>query len=106
MIAHTDKLKDIESGFIRSQIVSITGFRQSVKTTLAKDFASQYQVSCTHFDLEDPRSLGRLSEPMKALENLSLDHLFVVYPGKEDYPLDKNLTVTSLPSVLSKIEDL
>jgi predicted AAA+ superfamily ATPase len=71
MIKRTDKLSQIKSGFDRSPIVSITGLRQSGKTTLAKDFASQYQGSCTHFDLEDPRSLARLSEPMTALENLS-----------------------------------
>ena len=71
MIKRTDKLNQIKSGFDRSPIVSITGLRQSGKTTLAKDFASQYQGSCTHFDLEDPRSLARLSEPMTALENLS-----------------------------------
>ncbi len=71
MIERTDKLNQIKSGFDRSPIVSITGLRQSGKTTLAKDFASQYQGSCTHFDLEDPRSLARLSEPMTALENLS-----------------------------------
>ena len=71
MIERSDKLNQIKSGFDRSPIVSITGLRQSGKTTLAKDFASQYQGSCTHFDLEDPRSLARLSEPMTALENLS-----------------------------------
>jgi len=71
MIKRTDKLNQIKSGFDRSPIVSITGLRQSGKTTLAKDFSSQYQGSCTHFDLEDPRSLARLSEPMTALENLS-----------------------------------
>ena len=71
MIKRTEKLNQIKSGFDRSPIVSITGLRQSGKTTLAKDFASQYQGSCTHFDLEDPRSLARLSEPMTALENLS-----------------------------------
>jgi predicted AAA+ superfamily ATPase len=71
MIKRTDKLNQIKSGFDRSPIVSITGLRQSGKTTLAKDFASQYQGSCTHFDLEDPRSIARLSEPMTALENLS-----------------------------------
>jgi predicted AAA+ superfamily ATPase len=71
MIKRTDKLNQIKSGFDRSPIVSITGLRQSGKTTLAKEFASQYQGSCTHFDLEDPRSLARLSEPMTALENLS-----------------------------------
>ena len=71
MIERSDKLNQIKSGFDRSPIVSITGLRQSGKTTLAKEFASQYQGSCTHFDLEDPRSLARLSEPMTALENLS-----------------------------------
>ena len=45
-------LNQIKSGFDRSPIVSITGLRQSGKTTLAKDFASQYQGSCTHFGLE------------------------------------------------------
>ncbi len=71
MIKRTDKLNQIKSGFDRSPIVSITGLRQSGKTTLAKDFASQYQGTCTHFDLEDPRSIARLSEPMTALESLS-----------------------------------
>ena len=106
MIKHTDKLNQIKSGFDRSPIVSITGLRQSAKTTLAKEFASQYQVTCTHFDLEDPRSIARLSEPMTALEDSSLDHLYVVYPWKEDYPLDKNITVTSLPSILTKLKSL
>jgi uncharacterized protein len=71
MIERAKKLNHIKSGFDRSPIVSITGLRQSGKTTLAKDFMSQYQGTCTHFDLEDPRSLARLSEPMTALENLS-----------------------------------
>ena len=80
MIKHTDKLNQIKSGFDRSPIVSMIGLRQSGKTTLAKEFASQYQGTCTHFDLEDPGSIARLSEPMTALEDSSLDHLYVVYP--------------------------
>ena len=44
MITHTDKLKDIESGFNRSPIVSITRLRQSGKTTLAKDFPLSTKV--------------------------------------------------------------
>ncbi len=71
MIRRTEKLNHIKSGFDRSPIVSITGLRQSGKTTIAKDFTSQYQGTCTHFDLEDPLSLASLSEPMTALENLS-----------------------------------
>ena len=80
MIKHTDKLNQIKSGFDRSLIVSITGLRKSAKTTFAKEFASQYKGTCTHFDLEDPGSIARLSEPMTALEDSSLDHLYVVYP--------------------------
>ncbi len=82
MIKRTDKLNQIKSGFDRSPIVSITGLGQSGKTISAKEFASPHQGSCTHFDLEDPRSIARLSEPMTVLENLSLDHLFVVYQGE------------------------
>ncbi len=35
MIHRPDKLKKIEQGFARASIVSITGLRQSGKTTLA-----------------------------------------------------------------------
>jgi predicted AAA+ superfamily ATPase len=45
MIERTDKLNHITSGFDRSPMVSITGLRQSGKTTLAKEFASHYQGS-------------------------------------------------------------
>jgi len=41
-----------------------------------------------------------------AMEDLKLDHLYVAYPGKEDYPLDKKISVMSLPSILAEIENL
>ena len=71
MIDRPNKLKAIRDGFDRASIVSITGLRQSGKTTIAKEFASKFSVKSTHFDLEDPRSLARLTEPMTALEGLS-----------------------------------
>ena len=71
MIDRPNKLRAIQDGFDRSSIVSITGLRQSGKTTIAKEFASKFSVKSTHFDLEDPRSLARLTEPMTALEGLS-----------------------------------
>ena len=71
MIERPSKLKEIKNGFDRSPIVSITGLRQSGKTTIAKEFASKFSGKSTHFDLEDPRSLARLTEPMTALEGLS-----------------------------------
>jgi len=71
MIDRPNKLKAIRDGFDRVSIVSITGLRQSGKTTIAKEFASKFSGKSTHFDLEDPRSLARLTEPMTALEGLS-----------------------------------
>ena len=71
MIGRPNKLKAIRDGFDRAFIVSITGLRQSGKTTIAKEFASKFSGKSTHFDLEDPRSLARLKEPMTALERLS-----------------------------------
>ena len=39
----------------------------------------------------------RISRSMRiALEDLSLSHLYVVYPGKESYPVAKNISVISL----------
>jgi len=71
MLDRPNKLKAIRDGFDRASIVSITGLRQSGKTTIAKQFASKFSEKSTHFDLEDPRSLARLTEPMTALEGLS-----------------------------------
>ncbi len=38
-----------------------------------------------------------------ALAELSLKHLWVIYPGKEEYPLSRNVTVVPLVS-LDKIK--
>jgi hypothetical protein len=38
-----------------------------------------------------------LTQSMRsALKELSLKHLWIIYPGKESYPLDRNVTVISL----------
>ena len=71
MIDRPNKLKAIRDSFDRASIVSITGLRQSGKTTIAKEFASKFSGKSTYFDLEDPRSLARVTEPMTALEGLS-----------------------------------
>ncbi len=58
----------IKSALGRSPIVVINGPRQCGKTTLAREFV--HEDSLNYFDLEDPASLGRLSEPMTALRPL------------------------------------
>jgi len=67
-MGHIDKLNHIIDGLDETLIVSITGLRQSGKTSLAQKFATQYQGSCKHFGSEDPRSLARFTEPKIAFE--------------------------------------
>jgi len=60
----------ISQAFAVNPIVAILGPRQCGKTTVAKMFAAS-QPGFVHFDLEDPRDLARLDNPMLALENIS-----------------------------------
>jgi predicted AAA+ superfamily ATPase len=53
-----------------SPIVAIIGARQIGKTTLARQLAQQTAAPVTVFDLENPRDLARLEDPMLALEGL------------------------------------
>src|SRR3972149_2113174 len=62
------RLAEIRAALRRAPIVALVGPRQSGKTTLARQIV---QLSSeAYFDLEDPRSLARLAEPMIALAPL------------------------------------
>lgn len=68
------RLAEIEilNGLVRNNsVVAILGPRQCGKTTLSRQFSSQWKAETTFFDLEHPRDVQRLEEPMLALENLS-----------------------------------
>ncbi|MCY3604236.1 MAG: ATP-binding protein [Gammaproteobacteria bacterium] len=58
----------IETALNRAPVVVLVGPRQCGKTTLARQFLSADSVN--YFDLESPASLGRLDEPLTALEPL------------------------------------
>src|SRR5262245_48563646 len=58
----------IRTALRRSRVVAILGPRQCGKTTLAQQFVPP--DSLNYFDLEDPRSLARLTEPDSALRPL------------------------------------
>ncbi len=58
----------IRTALNRAPVVVLTGPRQCGKTTLARTFLSEDSVN--YFDLESPASLGRLDEPLTALEPL------------------------------------
>lgn len=68
MIERSDLKKRIRESLRRSRIVALVGPRQCGKTTLARAFMPV--DSYNYFDLEDPSSLARLSQPMTALEGL------------------------------------
>lgn len=68
MIVRFAPLEAIRAALARSRIVTLIGPRQCGKTTLAREFLAE--DSANYFDLEDPPSLVRLTEPMTALGSL------------------------------------
>ena len=54
----------------RHRVVALLGARQVGKTTLARRVAADFAGPTVFFDLEDPRDLARLSDPMLALADL------------------------------------
>jgi hypothetical protein len=68
MIDRSQWLADITAALRRSRVTALLGPRQAGKTTLARQIVPP--DSPAYFDLEDPRSLARLDEPMTALGTL------------------------------------
>ena len=58
----------VRAALRRSRVVALLGPRQCGKTTLARQFVSP--DSLNYFDLEEPQSLARLTEPDTALRPL------------------------------------
>src|SRR6266705_744658 len=68
MIDRRSDLRLVRTALRRSRIVATLGPRQCGKTTLARQLVPA--DSLNYFDLEDPQSLARLSEPNTALRPL------------------------------------
>ena len=68
VIDRSQWLADITAALRRSRVTALLGPRQAGKTTLARQIVPP--DSPAYFDLEDPRSLARLDEPMTALGTL------------------------------------
>src|SRR5882672_3496510 len=69
MIERPTLLARIRRALKRSRVVALVGPRQSGKTTLARQIVPASAVG--YFDLEDPTSLARLSQPSTALAPLT-----------------------------------
>jgi len=70
MIKRHRYLGEIEGLLSRFPVVGIVGARQVGKTTLAKQLSARDWKTVTWFDLEDPRHLARLTDPMLAMQDL------------------------------------
>ncbi len=68
MINRKADLLSVRAALRRSRVVALLGARQCGKTTLARQFVPS--DSLNYFDLEDPRSVARLTEPDIALRPL------------------------------------
>jgi len=68
MVERPRWLAEIRAALKRSRVTALVGPRQAGKTTLARQIVPL--DSAAYFDLEDPRSLARLAEPMTALAPL------------------------------------
>jgi predicted AAA+ superfamily ATPase len=68
VIPRTRLLGDIRRALARGRVVALVGPRQSGKTTLARALVPPGSIN--YFDLEHPRHLVRLAEPLTALEPL------------------------------------
>jgi predicted AAA+ superfamily ATPase len=68
MIRRIRRLAELRTALSRSRVTALIGPRQAGKTTLAREIVPP--DSPGYFDLEDPRSLARLDEPMTALAAL------------------------------------
>ena len=70
-ILRTKELDLLAKRLKEAPVVAILGPRQCGKTTLARQFARRDETDPVHrFDLEDPRDLAKLEQPMLALEEL------------------------------------
>ena len=68
MIKRNKLIEQVKEAFAHGRIVALLGPRQCGKTTLARCFLNP--ESPAYFDLEDPGSLARLSEPMDMLSRM------------------------------------
>ncbi|HWZ42390.1 MAG TPA: ATP-binding protein [Candidatus Saccharimonadales bacterium] len=68
MIDRNTDIALVRTALRRSRVVALLGPRQCGKTTLARHFVAR--DSLNYFDLEEPQSLARLSEPDTALRPL------------------------------------
>jgi hypothetical protein len=66
------------------------------------------RVSGRHFGFEFKYAdaPGRSRSMQAAIQDLKLEHLWVVYPGRQEYPLDDRISVIPLKTISKHIRKL
>jgi predicted AAA+ superfamily ATPase len=64
-------LEEIKKAFEVNPVAALLGPRQCGKSTLAENYAKTTKNDVHFFDLEDPRDLGQLENPLLALDDLT-----------------------------------
>ena len=60
------------------------------------------------FEFKYADAPGRSRSMHTAIQDLSLEHLWVIYPGHEEYPLDDKISVlpiNSLPRIVNGLQE-
>jgi predicted AAA+ superfamily ATPase len=70
MIPRNGHLAELERLLKSFPVIAIVGARQIGKTTLARMLSTRRKGPVRYFDLEDPRDLNQLSDPMLALAGI------------------------------------
>lgn len=99
------KLSASWEGFALNQLIEVSGLAEDCfffwTTQAGAEVDLFWQYNGKHYAAEfkyadAPR---RTKSMTAAMQDLNLDHLWVVYPGKETYSIDKKMTVLSIQSL-------
>ena len=90
-------------GFVLEQVISITKTRDAycwaTHAGAELDLLVMSGGKRYGFEFKYTDAPGRNRSMHSAMQNLNLEHLWVVYPGKEQYPLDDKISVIPIDAV-------
>jgi len=91
-------------GFCLEQILSLAGDRAAyfwaTHSGAELDLLLFHEGQRLGFEFKFSEQPATTKSMRIARQDLSLDHLYLVYPGAHDFPLDESITAISLPHVL------
>ncbi|MDB4795492.1 ATP-binding protein [Verrucomicrobia bacterium] len=96
-------------GFCIEQILDLTGDRNAyfwaTHSGAELDLLLFHQGKRLGFEFKYSETPQVTKSMRIAQEDLKLDHLYVVHPGKHSFPLDTNLEATTLPDMLDALSN-